>query len=126
MKTFTKYDYYIQLFFIIVGPQAFIFGGLSGFVLFYFIVGIPQLIGFLIKLFLGTKKSVLYVAYGIVIVPIWIIVTVLLIEKNINDFFGYVLMISLLYSPVMAAAYVYDCYKMYEPYKHHSENHLKN
>jgi len=91
MKTFTKYDYYIQLFFIIVGPQAFIFGGLSGFVLFYFIVGIPQLIGFLIKLF-----------------------------------FGYVLMISLLYSPVMAAAYVYDCYKMYEPYKYHSENHLKN
>ncbi|RLJ33199.1 hypothetical protein CLU97_2675 [Chryseobacterium sp. 7] len=117
MKAFVKYDYYVQLFFIIIGPQAFTFAGLSGFVLFYFIVGIPQLISFLIKLFLGKKKSVFYIAYGIVIIPIWIIVTVLFIEKNINDFFGYILMASLLYSPVMAAAYVYDCYSTYESYQ---------
>ncbi|WNI38234.1 hypothetical protein [Chryseobacterium sp. SG20098] len=117
MKTFAKYDYYIQLFFTIIGPQAFIFGGLSGFVLFYFIVGIPQLVSFLIKLFFKTKKSALYIAYGIVIVPVWIIVTILFTEKHINDFFGYVLMVALLYSPVMAAAYVYDCYTTYEPYK---------
>ncbi|UKB81114.1 hypothetical protein [Chryseobacterium sp. MEBOG07] len=126
MKTFTKYDYYIQLFFIIIGPQAFIIGGLSGFILFYFIVGIPQLISFLIKLFLGTKKSVSYIMYGIVIVPVWIIVMILFTEKNLNDFFGYALMAALLYSPVMAVVYVYDCYNTYEPYKHHPDNHLKN
>ncbi|MDW9382427.1 hypothetical protein [Chryseobacterium sp. JV558] len=117
MKTFAKYDYYIQLFFIIIGPMTFIFGGLSGLILFYFIVGIPQLISFLIKLFLGTKKSLLYIAYSIVIIPVWIIVTMLYMEKHINDFFGYILMASLLYSPVMAAAYVYDCYNTYESYK---------
>ncbi|MCQ9638009.1 hypothetical protein MP478_01305 [Chryseobacterium sp. WG14] len=117
MKEFTKIDFYTQMFFLIIGPVAFIMGGLSGLVLFYFIVGIPQLISFLVKLFLGIKKSVWYITYGIVVIPFWITVMILFKEKILNDFFGYILIAALLYSPVMAGLYVYDCYKTYKFYK---------
>jgi len=74
MKTFAKYDFYIQLLILIIGiisiftiDNSFI-EGLS----FYFIVGISQLISYIMKLFFKGEKSVLFIVYGIFIIPIWI------------------------------------------------------
>ncbi|PWN72236.1 hypothetical protein C1631_006455 [Chryseobacterium phosphatilyticum] len=123
MKEFVKYDYYLQLMIIITGTLISILEverwGLMG---FYFIVGIPQLISFLIRLFFLSKKSVAYIIYGVVIIPVWISLLVLYQfnpNKDISIFFGYILIGALLYSPVMAIMYVCDCYKIYESYKTH-------
>ncbi|MDP9962047.1 hypothetical protein [Chryseobacterium lathyri] len=122
MKTFAQYDFNIQLFFLIAGIMAAIIGcsGGLGIMLFYGIAGIPQLISFLIKAFQKEKKSLGYIVYGIFIMPIWISVLIVLTYSNdntITNFFGYVLIVSLIYSPFMAVLYVYDNYRLYKSYK---------
>ncbi|GEN66424.1 MULTISPECIES: hypothetical protein [Chryseobacterium] len=121
MKEFTKNDYYIQVFFIIAGIVISIAGmNYWGFMAFYFVVGISQLISFLIRLFIKSKKTMAYIIYGIAILPVWIslLMIVLLSHDNSStNFFGYILIGALLYSPVMAGLYVYDCYKTYQFYK---------
>jgi hypothetical protein len=120
MKTFTKIDYYIQLLAVVVGFLSLInrfqdMGGLR----FYFIVGGSQLISFLIRLFLKEKKSPVYIAYGILILPIWIILLFFFLYGNTIHYPGflvYILIFSLMYSPVMAFIYIYYCYKTYQSY----------
>lgn len=59
MKTFIKNDFYIQVYFLVGGLLS-IFVGISvgwGIMPFYFVVGIPQLISFLFKIFQKRKKS---------------------------------------------------------------------
>jgi hypothetical protein len=120
MKTFAKYDYYIQFFFLVIGPQFFIIGGLSGWILFYFIVGIPQLISFLIKIFLKTQKTPMYFIYGLFILPVWISILLKrtvelgIYESNILE---NIILLAFFYSPFLAALYVYENYKVYKSLK---------
>ncbi|MDH6254407.1 cell division protein FtsX [Chryseobacterium sp. H1D6B] len=122
MRDFIKYDYYIQLFFLIAGTVTAVFGFFLGLgcMLFYFVVGIPQLVSFLIKAFQQTKKSMSYIVYGIFIIPVWLSILIVLAfnnEADITNFFGYILIISLVYSPLLAVLYVYDNYKLYQSNK---------
>lgn len=121
MKEFTRNDYYIQVFLIIAGIVISIVGmNYWGFMAFYFVVGIPQLISFLIRLFIISGKSTGYIIYGIAIIPVWVSMLMITICKQNNDitnFFGYILIAALLYSPLMALLYVYDSYKIYQFYK---------
>ncbi|MFY7844321.1 hypothetical protein [Chryseobacterium gambrini] len=121
MKTFVKNDFYIQLSFLVIG-LILVFLGIVVFenatvFLSYFIVGIPQLISFISRAFQKTKKSWLFIVYGIFIVPVWISWLIILAFNNNNDvtnFFGYILIASVFYSPVLAILYIIDCYKTYE------------
>jgi hypothetical protein len=120
MKTFAKNDFYIQ-FYILLTVIAFIILGIFvlGYAafLFYFVVGISQLISFIIKAFQKTKKSWMYIVYGIFIMPVWISWLIVLAFNSNNDvtnFFGCILIASIFYSPVLAIIYVYDCYKLYK------------
>lgn len=124
MKTFATNDFYIQLLFFLIG-LILIFLDIviikKGFgFLFYFIVGIPQLISFCIKAFQETKKSLRYIVYGFFIIPIWISWLFILGFNSNNDvtnFFGCILIVSIFYSPVLAIVYVYDCYKFFKSQK---------
>lgn len=120
MKKFIKYDYYVQLFFLILGPLALIMGGLSGLIVFYFIIGIPQLISYLIRLFLNIKKAPFYHVYGILIIPVWISVLLIAIFKIGNDIMeipSTIMMMAVFYSPILAIFYVYECHSMYKSLK---------
>jgi len=124
MKTFAKNDYYIQLLFFLIGlilalldltiiKKGFVF-------LFYFIVGIPQLISFCIKAFQETRKSLGYIVYGFFIIPVWASWLVVLVPNSNNDsvnLFGYILMASVFYSPILAIVYVYDSYIFFKSQK---------
>lgn len=90
------------------------------FLLFYYVTGGAQLISFLIRLFLPIKKSVFYIIYGLLIVPVWI--SMLLIyssdaDYNISHALMPVLIAALFYSPVMAVVYIYDNYRVYKSYE---------
>ncbi|HCA07736.1 hypothetical protein [Chryseobacterium sp.] len=113
MKTFVKIDFYSQLFFLGVGALAALSEGI---LFFYFIVGIPQLISFLIRLFLPIKKSVFYIIYGILIIPVWVSILSAYTDYNISQFLDPILLASLFYSPVMAAIYIYDYNRVCKSY----------
>ncbi len=122
MKTFAKNDFYFQIFVLIAGVLSIIIGIRLGYgaFLFYFVVGIPQLISFCIKAFQETRKSLGYIVYGFFIIPVWISWLVILGFNNNNDvtnFFGYILLASAFYSPFLAIVYVYDAYKFYKSQK---------
>jgi hypothetical protein len=122
MKTFAKNDFYIQFYVLMAGLVSIIIGiGLGyGIFLFYFVVGIPQLISFLIKAFQETEKSLTYIIYGFFIIPVWVSWLAVLGFNNNNDvtnFFGYILIASVFYSPILAIVYVYDSYKLYKSQK---------
>lgn len=121
MKEFAKNDYYIQIFFVIVGIAISAIGFQTwAIVAFYFIAGVPQLISFLLRLFINERKSIVYIIYGITILPVWIsILALILLQQNndLTDFFGFILFSALFYSPVMALLYVYDTYNQYNNLK---------
>jgi len=123
MKTFTKIDYFVQILALIVGFLSIINGFQDmGALRFYFIVGGSQLISFLIRLFLKEKKTPGYITYGIFILPVWIILLVFFLMGPFKypAFLLYLLMSSLIYSPVMAVIYIYYCYKKYQFYNSES------
>ena len=108
MKTFMKYDFYIQLFFF---GAAVLTALALGILYFYFIAGIPQLISFVIRAFQKGKKSIRYIIYGIFIIPVWISLFIVFLFKDNHDivnFFGYILILSLFYSPILSLFYVFD------------------
>ncbi|MDQ0064139.1 hypothetical protein [Chryseobacterium lathyri] len=118
MKTFAKYDFYIQLVILVAGIIIESIGAFGG--AFYFVVGIPQFVSFLIRAFQPGKKSVLYTIYGILILPVWIsllLVFGLKVHPDIAELLLIVLVASLFYSPVMAVIYIYDNYRLYKSYK---------
>jgi len=121
MKTFLKYDYFIQLIILIVCiVGAVIHYKDWKFIEFYYLVGGAQLISYLIRLFLKLKQSSEFRVYGLTIMPVWI--CLLLVDQKIYNeltmaLMGIFLLLSLLYTPIMAILYVYDCYNTYEPYK---------
>ncbi|PXW16295.1 MULTISPECIES: hypothetical protein [Chryseobacterium] len=121
MKTFLKYDYFIQLIILIVCIVGAVMHYKDWkFIEFYYGVGGAQLISYLIRLFFKLKQTSEFRVYGLTIMPVWI--CLLLVDQKIyNEFtmalIGIFLLLSLLYTPIMAILYVYDCYNSYEPYK---------
>lgn len=114
MKTFLKIDYYVQItvffgyiLFALINSQL-----QNGFAQvwfkFYYVVGGFQLISYLTRIILGFWKDLFIKIYGIMILPIWL---VLLLEKCyitidalfIIPFYG------LLTSPVLAFFYLFYC-----------------
>ena len=115
MKTLLKIDYYVQIT-VFFGYIIFaLINSLlqSGFAQvwfkFYFVVGGFQLASYFVKIILGFWKDLFIKIYGIMILPIWL---VLLLEKCyitidalfIIPFYG------LLISPVMAFFYQLYCW----------------
>lgn len=114
MKTFLKIDYYIQItvffgyiIFALINSQL-----QNGFAqvwfYFYYVVGAFQLISYLTRIFLGFWKDLFIKIYGIMILPIWLI---LLLEKfyiNIDPLF-FILFYGLFTSFVMAFFYLFYC-----------------
>lgn len=120
MKSFAKYDLYIQIFFIVIGFIVTIIKGLDGWILFYFIVGIPQLISFVIKIFLKIKISPLFLIYGIAILPVWISIVILKIigtDHQLTDIFSCIIMMAFFYSPFMVLLYVFENHNLYKSLK---------
>lgn len=116
MKTFATIDFYIQLAMLVLGVFMASLGGYAV-LLFYYVAGGAQLISFLIRLFLPIKKSVLYIIYGILIIPVWISILLTYVsdaDYDISQFCGPVLFASLFYSPLMAVMYIYDNYRVYQ------------
>jgi len=114
MKTFLKTDYYLQLtvffgFIIFAMINSLLPNGIAQvWFKFYFVVGGFQLVSYFVKIILGFWKDLFIKIYGIMILPIWII---LLLEKShisidalfIIPFYG------LFTSPVMAFFYLFYC-----------------
>ncbi|WP_223605637.1 hypothetical protein [Chryseobacterium sp. OSA05B] len=115
MRTFVAIDFYIQLVMLMIGILLASFQGYAA-LLFYYVTGGTQLISFLIRLFLPVRKSVFYIIYGILIIPVWISILLTYTDYNISQFFYQVLFASLFYSPVMAVMYIYDYYSVYKSY----------
>ncbi|MFZ4929482.1 hypothetical protein [Chryseobacterium sp. Mn2064] len=125
MKTFVKYDFYIQLFFLMVWPLTLLLVGGPAIIWFYFMVGFPQLISFLIKLFLRLKKTLPFYIYGAFIIPAWIslvLIVVFNIEGACREIPEMILMMAILYSPPLAILYICENYDLYQSLHHYSEN----
>ncbi|RQO32190.1 hypothetical protein DBR32_00825 [Taibaiella sp. KBW10] len=121
MKTFLKYDYYFQLFLLLAGIglilTELLFTGLAYSGALYVFIGGAQLLSFLIRLCMPYKKSVHYIVYGFMILPVWLIIMLFLLD-GINDgasrkLFLYCLIAALFYSPLMAISYIMDCRATY-------------
>lgn len=123
MENYLKYDFYIQLFFFTAGVLTECIGySIEGKTLgiFYFLVGVPQLISFFIRAFRETKKSIAYCVYGLFIIPVWFSLLLAFAIKGdfiMNEILVFILFSSLLYSPVLAFVYVYDSYRFYRLYR---------
>ncbi len=122
MKTFLKIDYYLQLavFFgyITIG---FVYGLIKDdlfavWFIFYFVVGGFQLVSYLIKILIGFWTDLFIKIYGVLILPIWI---VLLLDRLSfpTDIFAFIPVYGLFTSPFLAIAYLLYC-------RDKSENHL--
>lgn len=89
-------------------------------ILFYYVVGGSQLISFFIRAFLPEKKSVLYIIYGVLILPVWVSLMItfgLKVHSGFSELMLFILIGALIYSPVMAVLYIYDNYSVYKSYK---------
>ncbi|MCS4301107.1 hypothetical protein [Chryseobacterium sp. BIGb0232] len=123
MKKFIKYDVYIQIFFMITGVLVTIIKGWNGWIFFYFIVGLPQLVSFLVKIFLKVKISPLFLIYGMVILPVWISIVIILIlrtsgiDYKITAIPRCIVIAAFFYSPFMALLYVFESHNLYKSLK---------
>lgn len=119
MKTFIICDFYLQILFLISGiVSAFTCESYFQGIPFYFIVGFPQLISYIIKLFLDVERSSISFIYGFFIIPIWICLTLNMFFGEYSHELNNILMIvpfyGLFYSPILAILYIIYCYKLYK------------
>ena len=87
------------------------------FLSFYFVIGGVQLISYLIRLMVKYPKNWMYILYGILIMPIWLILFYETQIGEIEGFFFCLLFFSLFYSPFLAVLYVFYNYKTYKSLK---------
>lgn len=118
MKTFLKNDFYFQLgIFVIISAIvliAYAAGNEKLIWLFYFGVGISQMVSYLIRYSYDYKKSFLFKVYGFLILPIFPSLFFLFVFANMNALaiiFIIVPILSYFYSPVLAIIYLIDIYK---------------
>lgn len=121
MKTFLKYDFYLQAAVLVLYILGFLFiqpleiRQDKYFMSFYFKIGGIQLLSFLIRLMLNYPKNWLYKIYGIFILPVWLVL-LLFPTGRIPDFCLMILILSLYYSPVGVLAYIYHTYQIHSKY----------
>jgi hypothetical protein len=123
MKTFFKYDFYFQSIMFI----AYIIGWFitehydlvseNYWLLFYYIIGGSQLLSYLVRFIVKYPKNLMYVLYGILILPVWLIFFYYIqIEKVGGIFFG-ILFSGFIYSPFLAISYIIYTYIIYKSQK---------
>lgn len=118
MKTFAKNDFYFQLIIFVtisvIVLISFLLRSEKLIYLFYFGVGISQLVSYLIRCSYNYKKSLIFKIYGCLIFPVFLSLILLVISANFDDIAGIFMIIpilSLYYSPVLAVLYLIDCYQ---------------
>lgn len=119
MENYYKYDFKIQRFCLIAGV---ILGCITcesgiGVLIFYVIVGVPQLLSFIFRMIKKDKITLSYKIYGFCIIPIWITILMIIIldlGPSVSVILYSFLIISLIYSPILSVIYVYDLYKINE------------
>lgn len=119
MKNFFKYDFYFQItIFVVISTAVLIdlfVGNEKLIFLFYFGIGISQTISYLIRHSYDYKKSLIFKIYGYLILPIFPSLIFIMICGNINILAGIFIIIPILscfYSPVLAIAFLIDCYQI--------------
>ncbi|MPS66678.1 MAG: hypothetical protein DI622_08495 [Chryseobacterium sp.] len=124
MKTFAKNDFYFQLTIFVVISITVIIALLAGnekiIWLFYFGIGISQLVSYLIRCSYNYKKSLIFKIYGYLILPIFPSLILLAIFGNIDTAAGVFIVIpiiSFFYSPILAVLYLIDCHSFYKSQK---------
>lgn len=124
MKTFAKNDFYFQLTIFVVISITVIIALLAGnekiIWLFYFGIGISQLVSYLIRCSYNYKKSLIFKVYGYLILPIFPSLILLAIFGNIDTAAGVFIVIpiiSFFYSPILAVLYLIDCHSFYKSQK---------
>ncbi len=126
MKTFFKYDYYLQITFLIAYSIGFLINWLFNLVTnyllyFYFIVGGIQLLSYLLRALMDYPKDWFYKVYGISILPVWTILLLICIGlmkdmEIITEFCLMILVAALFYSPILALGYVFYLYQTNSKY----------
>jgi hypothetical protein len=123
MKTFFKYDFYFQCIIFI----AYIIGWLiiehydliseNYFLSFYHIIGGAQLLSYLIRFGLKYPKNLMYIVYGILIIPVWLIYLYDIQIEKVGGIFFYILFSGFFYSPLLAISYIIYTYITYKSQK---------
>jgi hypothetical protein len=126
MKTFFKYDYYLQITFLIAYSIGFLINWLFNLVTiyllyFYFIVGGIQLISYLLRALMDYPKDWFYKVYGISILSVWTILLLICIGSMkdmeiITEFCLMILVAALYYSPILALGYIFYLYQTNSKY----------
>lgn len=123
MKIFFKYDFYFQCIIFI----AYIIGWLiiehydliseNYFLSFYHIIGGAQLLSYLIRFGLKYPKNLMYIVYGILIIPVWLIYLYDIQIERVGGIFFYILFSGFFYSPLLAISYIIYTYITYKSQK---------
>lgn len=123
MKTFFKYDFYFQCIIFI----AYIIGWLiiehydliseNYFLSFYHIIGGAQILSYLIRFGLKYPKNLMYILYGILIIPVWLIYLYDIQIERVGGIFFYILFSGFFYSPLLAISYIIYTYINYKSQK---------
>lgn len=121
MKTILKYDYFLQLTVLILSVSwlsvDLIFLKGYNFFWFYPLVGLTQLFSFIVRLFIPYKKTSLFILYGIIIMPVWIAIFLVLafnLQEAVVSPMLLLMIAALFLSPPMAILYVLDCRAVYK------------
>jgi len=128
MKTFFKYDYYFQsiifityiIGWLIIKHYNLIFE--NYFLLFYHVIGGAQLLSYLIRLGIKYPKNLMYVLYGILIIPIWLTYLYDIQIGKVGGILFYILFLGFFYSPLLAITYIIYTYITYKYQNKHNEN----
>ena len=123
MKTFFKYDFYFQTIIFI----AYIVGWFiiehcdlffeNYFLLFYHLIGGVQLLSYLIRFGLKYPKNLMYILYGILIIPVWLIYLYNIQIERVDGLPYYILFSGFFYSPLLAISYIIYTYITYKSQK---------
>lgn len=112
MKIKNKIDFYVQATILIASLIAliiFLFAESVYILSLYFVVGIPQAISYLIRLFLFKHKTILMIVYGLLVMPLWILIILMSGELGSGVLLMDVyLFLNFFISPLMAIFYVID------------------
>jgi len=118
MKTFAKNDFYFQLtifaIILITVIMVLLAGNEKIIWLFYFGIGISQLVSYLIRCSYNYKKSLIFKIYGYLILPIFLSFILLAIcggNDSVAQYFIVIPVLSFFYSPILAFLYLIDCYQ---------------
>ncbi|MCX8531241.1 hypothetical protein [Chryseobacterium luquanense] len=124
MKTFIKYDYYIQIFvficFIILLILDIVALQKGYSVIGYFVIAAFHTISFIIRIFLKNySKSITFKTYAITSLTVLISLLLITIFKDVewlNNFLGFILLFGIPLTPFLAICYLIIVHTDYEKF----------